>query len=41
MTLAVNRRFFPKGPKIASDKSAFHFFTHQKTIPLFSYITPK
>ena len=23
MILAVNRRFFPKGPKIASDKSAF------------------
>ena len=36
MILAVNQRFFPKGPKIASDKSAFHFFTHRKTIPLFT-----
>jgi len=37
MILAVNGRFFPKGPNIASDKSAFHFFPQQKTIPLFLY----
>jgi len=32
MIRAVNLWFFPKGPKIASDKLAFHFFTHQKSI---------
>jgi len=36
MILAVNQHFFPKGPKIASDKSALTFLTHQMTIPLLS-----
>jgi len=27
MILAVNRGFFPEGPKIASDKSAFNLFS--------------
>ena len=30
MIPAVNRRFFPKGPKIASDKSAFSLFQIDK-----------
>jgi len=36
--LAVNRRFFPKGPKIAIDNSALTFLPTKRLCTLFSTI---